>query len=172
MRIITNFINSEFIDQVLQENKDLIYENVWRSNLGWQEEIVSPNGVVLIRQLSENQKKCLIDALKQHDLISSESKIELDAQAYMWHKQSFIPWHNDKDSYDDIRFAATLYLNNDWDDNWGGLFLYKKDDQILAEAPKYNKLVFNDQNYEHATSMLTSNAPFRFTVQLFWKIVK
>lgn len=44
----------------------------------------------------------------------------------MWHKLSFIPWHSDKDSYDAVRFAATLYLNKEWDDNWGGLFLYKK----------------------------------------------
>ena len=112
----------------------------------------------------------LLKALKKHTLVPDDKKIELDAQAYMWHKFSFIPWHSDKDSYDEVRFAATLYLNKEWDDNWGGLFLYKKNDCIHAEAPRFNKLVFNDQNYEHATSMLTSTAPFRFTVQLFWKI--
>ena len=170
MLIINNFISPEFIDEILKENKDLIYDNIWRSNLGWQDDIVSPNGVVLIRPLNVNQKKELLKALKKHTLIPDDKKIELDAQAYMWHKFSFIPWHSDKDSYDEVRFAATLYLNKEWDDNWGGLFLYKKNDCIHAEAPRFNKLVFNDQNYEHATSMLTSTAPFRFTVQLFWKI--
>jgi len=172
MHVIDHFTSPKFIDEILKENGDLMYENIWRSNLGWQNDIISPNGVVLIRPLNDNQKKELLQSLKMHDLVPAEKQIELDAQAYMWHNLSFIPWHNDKDSYDDIRFAATLYLNKDWDDNWGGLFLYKKEGQILAEAPKYNKLVFNDQNYEHATSMLTSNAPFRFTVQLFWKILK
>ncbi len=169
MNVINNFISIDFIDEVLKENKELIYENVWRSNLGWQDEIVSPNGVVLIRPLSTTQKNTLTEALKKHNLIPSDKKIELDAQAYMWHNLSFIPWHSDKDSNDDVRYAATLYLNKEWDDNWGGLFLYKINDKILAEAPRFNKLVFNDKNYEHATSMLTSNSPFRFTVQLFWK---
>lgn len=172
MQIINNFINSDFIDEILKENKDLIYDNIWRSNLGWQDEIVSPNGVVLIRSLSDNQKKELMKALKNHFLVPPDKKIELDAQAYMWHKLSFIPWHSDKDSYDAVRFAATLYLNKEWDDNWGGLFLFKKNDCIYAESPRFNKLVFNDQNYEHATSMLTANAPFRFTLQLFWKITE
>ena len=27
-----------------------------------------------------------------------------------------------------------------------------------------------ETKFEHATSMLSSTAPFRFTVQLFWKI--
>jgi hypothetical protein len=49
---------------------------------------------------------------------------------------------------------------------------YKIDEKIYGEAPAYNKLVFNDNNYAHATSMLAVNAPFRQTVQLFWKIGK
>jgi Rps23 Pro-64 3,4-dihydroxylase Tpa1-like proline 4-hydroxylase len=169
MRVINQFISPEFIDKILKENNELIYENIWRSNLGWQDDIVSPNGVVLIRQLNDNQINILVDALKTHNLVPKDKTIELDAQAYMWHKLSFIPWHSDKDSDDDIRFAATLYLNHEWNENWGGLFLYKKQGQILAESPSFNKLVFNDNNYEHATSMITSNAPFRYTIQLFWK---
>ncbi len=172
MRTIDNFIHVDFIDKVLNDNKELIYENVWRSNLGWQDEIVSPNGVVLIRSLSQTQKNELLEALKNHNLIPSDKKIELDAQAYMWHNLSFIPWHNDKETNDEVRYAATLYLNKEWDDNWGGLFLYKIKDQIFAEAPRFNKLIFNDNNYEHATSMLTSTAPFRLSVQLFWKILE
>lgn len=172
MQVVENFIDVDFINNVLKENKELIYSNIWRTNLGWQDEIVSPNGVVLIRSLSDDQKNVLIDSLKKHELIPLDCNIELDAQAYMWHNLSFIPWHSDKDSDDEVRFAATLYLNKDWDDNWGGLFLYKINNQIFAEAPRFNKLVFNDKNYEHATSMLTSTAPFRQSVQLFWKILK
>jgi Rps23 Pro-64 3,4-dihydroxylase Tpa1-like proline 4-hydroxylase len=172
MRVINNFTSPDFIAEILKENQDLMYENVWRSNLGWQNDIVSPNGVVLIRPLNDNQKKELLQSLKIHDLVPTDKQIELDAQAYMWHNLSFIPWHSDKENDDEVRYAATLYLNKEWNNNWGGLFLYKKNDNIYAEAPRFNLLVFNDQNYEHATSMLTSNAPFRYTIQLFWKIIK
>lgn len=171
MRIFENFIRPDFINEILHENQEQIYDNIWRSNLGWQDDIVSPNGVVLIRPLNENQKNELRKVLVGHGIVPNDKDIELDAQAYMWHKFSFIPWHSDKESDDEIRFAATLYLNKEWNDNWGGLFLYKINDHIHAEAPRFNKLVFNDNNYAHATSMLTSDAPFRYTLQLFWKIL-
>lgn len=74
MQIINNFINTDFIDEILKENKNLIYDNIWRSNLGWQDEIVSPNGVVLIRSLSDNQKNELMKALKNHFLVPSDKK--------------------------------------------------------------------------------------------------
>ena len=171
MQLIDNFISPNFIDEILHENQEQICDNIWRSNFGWQDDIISPNGVVLIRPLNKNRKNELLKALKMHDLVPKDKDIELDAQAYMWHKFSFIPWHSDKENDDQVRFAATLYLNKEWDDNWGGLFLYKINDHLHAEAPRFNNLVFNDNNYAHATSMLTSNAPFRYTVQLFWKIL-
>jgi hypothetical protein len=172
MKIVKDFIDSGFIQQVLTENDNLIYENVWRSSLGWQKEIVAPSGLVLIRSLSENQKITLTKALVEKGLVESGQKIELDAQAYLWHRLSYIPWHDDRHSDDEIRFAATLYLNSEWNDNWGGLFLYKIGEEIRAEAPAYNKLVFNDQNFSHATSILSTDAPLRHTVQLFWKLIR
>ena len=172
MKIVNNFIDNEFIQEVLNENEFLMYENVWRSNLGWQKEIVSPSGVVLIRSLSDEQKEHLRKALVRHSLIKPDSLIELDVQAYVWHRLSYIPWHSDKDSSDEVRYAATLYLNAEWNDDWGGLFLYKAQDEIRVEAPSFNKLVFNDKNFPHATTILSVDAPFRFTVQLFWKILK
>ncbi len=170
MKIISNFIGTEFIQQILKENADLMYDNIWRSNLGWQEEIVSPSGVVLIRSLAPSHIDLLTEAMRRHGLIQADQKIELDAQAYVWHRLSYIPWHSDKDSDDEVRFAATLYLNSEWNEDWGGLFLYKKDGGIRAEAPAHDKLVFNDQNFPHATTILSVDAPYRHSVQLFWKV--
>lgn len=172
MKVIDRFIHPDFIFAVLKENKELIYDNVWRSNIGWQDEIVSPSGIVLIRSLSEVQKNILRKSLESNGIIIPNAKIELEAQAYLWHRLSYIPWHNDKEEDDGVRYAATLYLNEEWKDDWGGLFLYKNNNSIYAESPGFNKLVFNDNNFEHATSMLATDAPFRQTVQLFWKIIE
>jgi Rps23 Pro-64 3,4-dihydroxylase Tpa1-like proline 4-hydroxylase len=169
MKTILNFIDETFIQKVIEDNNRMMYSNVWRSNLGWQEEIISSCGTVLIRSLDDLDKSIICDALERHGLISSKAKIELDAQAYLWNRLSFIPWHSDKDQYDTVRYAATLYLNHEWKDDWGGLFLYKMNDNIFAEAPLFNKLVFNDNNFPHATSMLSTDAPLRQTIQLFWK---
>ena len=169
MKIIENFIGPSFIQQVLKENEDMMYDNVWRSNLGWQQEIVAPSGVVCGEvSLRSNRNLDRCDA--QTRTGQSHQSIEIDAQAYVWHRLSYIPWHSDKDSDDEVRFAASLYLNKEWNDDWGGLFLYKKDGEIRAEAPQYDKLVFNDNNFPHATSMLSVDAPYRHSVQLFWKV--
>ena len=172
MKVINNFTNESFNKDVLRENEELLYENVWRSNLGWQKEIVSNVGLVLIRNLSEQQKDSLKNDMIRHQLIASDTVIELDAQAYLWQRFSFIPWHSDKISDDEVRYAATLYLNSDWKDDWGGLLLYKKSGIIYGESPSFNKLAFNDKNYYHATSIVSGDAPFRHTIQLFWKTLR
>ena len=172
MKIINNFTESVFIKNVLEENNGLLYKNVWRSNLGWQNEIISPSGAVLVRSLTDEQKNQLRKSLISNDIIRKNDVIELDVQAYVWHRLSYIPWHSDKDDSDNVRYAATLYLNEEWNEDWGGLFLYKFNNEIRAEAPLFNKLVFNDQNFPHATTILGVDAPFRHTIQLFWKIIK
>ena len=126
MKVVNNFTDKDFIKQILRENEELLYENVWRSNLGWQKDIVSKVGLVLIRNLSEQQKDILRNDMIRHKLIASDSVIELDVQAYLWHRYSFIPWHNDKIYDDKVRYAATLYLNSEWKEDWGGLLLYKR----------------------------------------------
>ena len=169
MKIINNFLSNVFIDKIINENKELLYSDVWRSSLGWQKEIIGSCGTVLIRDLNAEDKNLLKEALIAHNLILESENIELEAQAYLWNRLSYIPWHSDKDDDDSTRYAATLYLNNDWDDNWGGLFLYKKEGKIFGESPRYNKFVFNDKNYEHSTTILGTDAPIRQTIQLFWK---
>ena len=81
MKIINNFTESVFIKNVLEENNSLLYENVWRSNLGWQNEIISPSGVVLIRSLTDGQKNQLRKSLISNDIIRKNDVIELDVHA-------------------------------------------------------------------------------------------
>ena len=57
MKIINNFIDPEFIKELHKENKNLLFENVWRLNISWQEEIISHCGTVLIRSLNETHTK-------------------------------------------------------------------------------------------------------------------
>jgi len=134
MRIIENFITEEFISEVVTMNQELLYENVWKSNLGWQDSIVSPSGVVLIRDLKEEQIELLKKYVSEQLLTSQNEKIiEFEAQAYVWHKLSYIPWHSDKEEDDQTRYAATLFLNQEWEADWGGLFLYKIDEKIFGQ---------------------------------------
>jgi len=62
MKIINHFISRDFIEEIIKENNTLLYENNWKTSVGWQ-------------------------------------------------LLSFIPWQNDKESDDGMRFEARLYLN-------------------------------------------------------------
>jgi len=171
MRVIDNFINPDFIQDILKENVDLNYSSVWKSNLGWQSEIIKSSGIVLIRDLNSDQKDNIIEALISKNLLDTSLGFELEAHIYLWSKGSFIPWHADKEYEDKVRFAATLYLNENWDIDWGGLFLYQSGKEIKAEIPNFNKLIFNDENLPHSTTILADDADIRITVQLFWSYI-
>ena len=85
---------------------------------------------------------------------------------YRWPPHSYIPMHDDGHRV----AAATIYLNKEWYPNWGGLFLYKRDEdpQINTFFPSYNCCVINNNQILHGTSAVTSEAQDRETVQVFW----
>lgn len=81
---------------------------------------------------------------------------------------SFIPWHDDHSHC----HAVTIYLNKEWDKNWGGALLYAHRhnlDDIRAIYPKYNQAVVMKPPIHHSTMMTAKNAPMRLSLQIFTK---
>ena len=82
--------------------------------------------------------------------------------------------HTDFNWNDQLRLhrmlSVVIYLNEEWYPNWGGLFLYKReeDPQINTFFPSYNCCVINNNQILHGTSAVTSEAQDRETVQVFW----
>ena len=79
---------------------------------------------------------------------------------------SHIPWH-----IDNHKTGITIFLNNDWDLDHGGLFLYKdrdNNDNIKAILPEKNKIVIVRNGITpHAVSILSNNSKIRRTLQIF-----
>ena len=68
------------------------------------------------------------------------------------------------------KFGATLYLNDVWDLNWGGIFVWKPNDSntMKAIAPTHNTLVVNDESELHFVTPISYNTDtFRVTMQIF-----
>jgi len=94
-----------------------------------------------------------------------------DCAIQIFNGNTYLPWHDDA-SY---TFTMTTYLNQGvWDWNWGGAFLcLKKDGEIRAEFPEYNKAVFisgtysKDNKMKHAVSLMHPIAGLRISLQLF-----
>jgi hypothetical protein len=75
---------------------------------------------------------------------------------------SYIKWHVDKGYKSMYNKGFTLYMNNDWDRDWGGQLLYG-DNKFIA--PKPNRCVIIDRTVPHAVARTHETAPFRVTVQ-------
>lgn len=78
---------------------------------------------------------------------------------------SSISLHNDSH----VEFGATLYLNEAWVPDDGGIFLYQHaENDWRAHIPEFNTLVVNDN---HTLHMVTPVSPFakhyRYTIQIF-----
>lgn len=88
---------------------------------------------------------------------------------HVWLPGSQINWHNDS-SEAHTRISATIYINEHWERNWGGLFLY--DDPRIGKGwifPEPNSCVWFCPPVWHATSMVSSAADHpRLSVQLFF----
>ena len=70
-----------------------------------------------------------------------EKKLDFIPSIYVWSGGSYIAWDSD------IRYAynGTIYLNEEWDSNNGGVFLYKDNltNEIKGIEPSYNSMVVN-----------------------------
>jgi Rps23 Pro-64 3,4-dihydroxylase Tpa1-like proline 4-hydroxylase len=104
------------------------------------------------------------------DALITAGIVEHDRYAvmnYAWTRLSYIPWHNDGHRSE----ALTIYLNDVWEKDWGGLFLYEDDEGSLRGfVPSFNCGLKNRSNVKHSTTPVTLDAPEpRFTVQLFPK---
>ncbi|HEX5238872.1 MAG TPA: 2OG-Fe(II) oxygenase [Sphingomicrobium sp.] len=135
-----------------------------RSNFHWKPAIRKSSAVVLVRDYEPHLAQLILANLAERKIVEHG---DYHVMNYAWTQLSYIPWHDD----DQRSEALTIYLNDRWEADWGGLFLYRDDErQIRGFAPKFNCGLRNDNNVLHATTPVTLDAPEpRFTLQLFSK---
>jgi Rps23 Pro-64 3,4-dihydroxylase Tpa1-like proline 4-hydroxylase len=83
---------------------------------------------------------------------------------YFWTKLSYIPWHDDTQADS----ALTIYLNDYWDQDWGGYFMFKLNNEIKAIKPDRNLGVIQTGNVSHSVSTVNLDADLRITLQAFF----
>jgi len=88
-------------------------------------------------------------------------------QIYFWSQHSRIEWHNDGHSdHPDRCGGVTIYLNQNWQPEWGGDFLYRStDSDVQRITPVYNRGVFIT-DLEHRTTPVTGTE-WRKTLQIW-----
>jgi len=141
--------------------------HVW-TNQAWDKGIVGDSSVVVCIKLPDEflpeLQSILEDAMvfdKNRDIPLTTSR---SAMVYVWSKDSYIPVHSDGI----YTRAVTVYLNEGWEYNDGGMFnWFDTDSQEWKNIePKFNRAVVNDSGYLHGiTPVKSSNS--RITLQVF-----
>ena len=76
---------------------------------------------------------------------------------------SFIDWHRDSHCI----AALTVYLNEKWNDNWGGYLIYEENDELKAIKPEKNLAIIQKTPLNHSVSMVNIGADYRISLQMF-----
>jgi hypothetical protein len=136
--------------------------NIWTaSTLKWDDMLkVNISGSTLVASISPAVCNFILGDLQ--DLIPHKN---MSFQYYIWPPHAGISVHSDPH----VKFGATIYLNETWDINDGGLFLYENTpNDWRVHVPEFNTMVINNDATNH---MVTPVSPFakhnRYTIQIF-----
>lgn len=163
VQIINNILSEEVFNQIENNNSEVFFNNKLKTSIGfWKHDIVEYSKEVLIYHLNENSSeyKAIKSEIEKHN---KEYRI-LSIMYYYWQPGSYIPWHGDGK----YSSAMTIYLNNEWNYEWGGLFQYHDGNNVKSITPQKNMGVYQEQTLPHSTTIMKENSPIRRTIQIFF----
>ena len=168
MKIYEDVLPKNLLKKCIEELRSSRDSHAWGiSSLFWDDTLkVGLVGNVSMRHLPEEL------ASEVHEVLGKYfSKIgdKFVYQYYIWNKMSGISSHYDGDHAE----GGTLYLNDEWDSNWGGLFVWKdknekREYKFNAICPKQNMLIINDDTEMHLVTPVAPTIPYiRTTIQIW-----
>ena len=185
MKIHENVLHPKLLKKCIEELISLSTLKVWGiSNAAWEENLQKDLvGTISTGNLSEEIALELNESLKKYFpqveemdrmfdrlSINPNNYYEMTFQYYIWNKMAGINTHNDGH----VPVGATLYLNDIWHPNWGGLFVWKdknekKEYKLNAICPKQNMLIINDEKEMHLVTPTAPTIPYiRITIQMWY----
>ena len=157
--IIEEFLSADDLFKLISLSSKIYTSGdyVLRTNASWTTEILGNSFPIINYKIEDTE----ILEMLQNKFTRYEIK---SASFFYFTEHSFIPWHDDG-GHD---AAMTIYLSSH-DENDGGYFLYKEEDELRAIAPKQNRAVLQENSVRHATTAVHSRASLRKTLQIFCK---
>jgi hypothetical protein len=162
MKIVSNLLDKETLKLIEDDFEFKSKISQWSvSNIIWEKKlkefsIGQINQCSVDDNIASRIEDCLNPYLKEYKKIF--------IQHYIWHPLSNISLHNDSV----YLFGATVYLNEHWDINWGGLFVYKDTECYKVVVPEYNTCIINDDCSSHLVTTINPNIQYpRRTIQIW-----
>jgi Rps23 Pro-64 3,4-dihydroxylase Tpa1-like proline 4-hydroxylase len=166
-----NTLDENLIKKIFNYLKNIFGKEVWSSSISWNQNLSLISSNILTHTIYD---KFLIKSIKKN--IEDNIKIDFDEKnldfmvsIYVWCGGSYITWHDDSC----YPYNGTIYLNEEWDSDDGGVFLYKDNQtkEIRGVNPIYNSMVVNsasetDPHNDHCvTCIVPGTIKKRITLQ-------
>jgi hypothetical protein len=170
IEFLENVLTPEIIREVYEEVYSQKNERRWRtSNQSWTPELVQDSlGTILIHDMDLNSPIAKEIQRQVSKYIDPEFK-NLHSVTYTeWQPMSLINWHDDGHSFNNDKqgIHITVYLNDKWQWNWGGLFCWKDGNEHKVKLPQFNHGLIISKGHLHCVTVLSPKAPVRKTLQI------
>ena len=163
--VIKDFLPTDLLIRAQAESKHKLTsgECCLKSHRCWPAFIVKDSFPVLVHELDPrgDLHREIHDAVLEKTDFAPLSAIMF----YYWTRLSYIPWHTDGH----VDAGLTISLNEAWDPNFGGYFLYRDEGEecIRAIQPARNQAVIQIGGVEHSTTAVNCDGDVRSTIQIF-----
>jgi len=169
LKIYDNFFDSSFlsyIENLILESKKEYNWNV--NHFAFPERIRLNPGTVLSNVLAKTDQDTIVNKLLEKKFFNTPPSL-FEAYFQIGLPNSSIDWHTDNFVQGKAvdRIGLTIYLNKNWQDFWGGFFMYEENNKIFAIRPNYNRAVCQT-SLKHCTTIISPIAEPRLTLQLFF----
>jgi len=168
--VYENFLDDESLEEVLRYFNEVQHSPSWINNSDFFPSYLNKNpGPLLVTMVPQNMTDTITEYYIDKGIFKKKPKF-IDVLLYIGHPGSAISWHTDgaSDVYSTPRAASSVYLTEDWQDEWGGYFLYKKDNELKAIEPTFNKAIVLEEDVEHCTTVLSMQSKLRKSMQIFF----
>jgi len=164
MKIIRNSISQELWKKCIDKLNSCLSEDTWKvSTILWPEGIKRGiTGSCLIKKIDDELRTDILLEIK--DILPYCNSISMNY--HVWLPNSGISSHDDSNH----KFGATLYLNKNWDIDFGGLFVWEEygSSTMNALVPECKTLVLNDSHEKHLVTAVSNYIPEpRISIQIF-----
>jgi hypothetical protein len=76
--------------------------------------------------------------------------------------------HAQEELMDGYNGGITIYLNKSWDEDWGGIFLYKDGNTTNGFYPKPNRCIMQCNDIPYSVAPTSKTSDVRLTIQIFF----
>lgn len=161
---------STYCDKLLRSQK-----HSWTTNFAWEDFTKDPereryHSLNLIHRIKESNPDlhdAIVADIKRH-YPTWAPETDGSMQYFVWTGNSRIEWHRDfsLDREGSRCGAITIYLNRQWEMEWGGDFLYKDENNVTQRVtPSYNSAVAIGAVQHRSTRI--EGRHFRKCIQIF-----